>query len=100
QSRRSIGQVPMARRQVCAKRTRERRLDRFNAAGRFSIACLRTTMTTRIDVHHHILPRVYVQAVGEASLGALGSSGRMPDWSIEGSLAVMDGAGIRTAITS
>jgi predicted TIM-barrel fold metal-dependent hydrolase len=55
----------------------------------------------KIDVHHHILPHQYVDAIGGgATIGALGSSGRLPEWSVQGSLATMDKAGITAAVTS
>ncbi|HWH25098.1 MAG TPA: amidohydrolase family protein [Pseudolysinimonas sp.] len=53
-----------------------------------------------IDVHHHILPPEYVAAVGADVIGSQGSSGKLPNWSLEGSLELMDAAGIATAITS
>jgi predicted TIM-barrel fold metal-dependent hydrolase len=53
----------------------------------------------RIDVHHHILPPEYVQAA--LAGGALDAGGvAFPDWSAEKALALMDEAGIATAITS
>ncbi|MES2534862.1 MAG: amidohydrolase family protein [Pseudomonadota bacterium] len=54
----------------------------------------------RIDVHHHILPAEYVDRVGYDNVGAQGSSGRVPAWSIQDALEGMDKAGISTAITS
>lgn len=53
-----------------------------------------------IDVHHHILPSHYVETVGAEAIGAQGSSGKLPEWSLEGSLELMDAAGIDTAVTS
>lgn len=53
-----------------------------------------------IDVHHHILPARYVAAVGAGVIGSQGSSGRIPAWSIDGSLKLMDQAGISAAVTS
>jgi predicted TIM-barrel fold metal-dependent hydrolase len=54
----------------------------------------------RIDVHHHILPPAYVDAVGEAAIGALLVSGRAPRWTPQTSVEVMDRNGIATAVTS
>ncbi|WP_198380454.1 amidohydrolase family protein [Roseomonas sp. KE2513] len=54
----------------------------------------------RIDVHHHILPAHYVETVGPGPIGSQGSSGRVPAWSLEGAIGLMDEAGISTAITS
>jgi 6-methylsalicylate decarboxylase len=53
----------------------------------------------RIDVHHHILPPEYVKAVTER--GALDAGGvAFPSWDVESNLALMDRAGIATAMTS
>lgn len=57
-------------------------------------------MSSRIDVHHHLLPAFYVKAAGAHAIGSQGSSGRVPAWSIEAALAAMEGGGIRKAITS
>lgn len=53
-----------------------------------------------IDTHHHILPPHYVAEVGAHPIGSQGVSGRVPDWSLDGALALMDEAGISTAVTS
>jgi predicted TIM-barrel fold metal-dependent hydrolase len=53
-----------------------------------------------IDVHHHLLPPDYVEAVGASSIARQGSSGRVPAWSVADALQRMDAAGIQTAITS
>jgi 6-methylsalicylate decarboxylase len=58
------------------------------------------TTAQRIDVHHHILPPHYVNAVGPEPIAVQGSSGRVPFWSVEDALATLDAAGIDTAITS
>lgn len=53
----------------------------------------------RVDVHHHILPREYVQALG--SIGAKESGGSaLPEWNVEAALSMMDSQGIATAVTS
>jgi len=54
----------------------------------------------RIDTHHHIMPPRYVAAVGAHPIGSQGVSGRVPDWSLYGALALMEEAGISTAVTS
>jgi predicted TIM-barrel fold metal-dependent hydrolase len=54
----------------------------------------------RIDVHHHILPPHYVETVGAGPIGSQGSSGRVPTWSLDDALSLMDASGISTAITS
>ncbi|KAB8320535.1 hypothetical protein SD81_002800 [Tolypothrix campylonemoides VB511288] len=52
----------------------------------------------RIDVHHHILPKEYVQALD--SIGASNSGGAsLPAWSVDAALALMDNQDISTAIT-
>ncbi|MGE4336072.1 MAG: amidohydrolase family protein [Pigmentiphaga sp.] len=53
-----------------------------------------------IDVHHHILPPGYVDAVGAVKIGAQGSSGRLPYWKVEDALERMDAADVACAITS
>ncbi|ABE30243.1 Predicted metal-dependent hydrolase [Paraburkholderia xenovorans LB400] len=55
---------------------------------------------SRIDVHHHILPPQYVEAVGTDAIARQGSSGRVPQWSVDEALSLMDRSGIGTAITS
>ena len=53
----------------------------------------------RIDVHHHILPRLYVEALAKA--GHAGGGGMpFPAWDPESTLAMMDRQGIATAVTS
>jgi predicted TIM-barrel fold metal-dependent hydrolase len=54
----------------------------------------------RIDVHHHILPPRYVEAVGEAAIGQLLVSGKAPKWTPEIAIDVMDRHGIEKAYTS
>jgi len=53
----------------------------------------------RIDVHHHIVPREYVEALAEIGIHTPGRF-PFPDWSPEASLEVMDQNGIAAAITS
>ena len=53
-----------------------------------------------IDVHHHILPPAYVEAVGSAAIGAPGGRTAAPQWSVELALETMDSTGIVTALTS
>ena len=58
-----------------------------------------TSGTGRIDVHHHILPALYVEALGR--LGITGGGGvPFPAWDPAGALAMLDRQGIATAITS
>jgi len=53
----------------------------------------------RIDVHHHIMPAEYAKALAaEGVTSALGV--RLPEWSLEETLEVMDRNGIRAAVTS
>ena len=54
----------------------------------------------RIDVHHHILPPRYVTAVGEDAIGRLLVSGKVPSWTPEIAIEVMDRHGIEKAYTS
>ena len=53
----------------------------------------------RIDVHHHILPAEYVNAVAKLGVGA-GGDIPFPKWSAESALSLMDRMRIATAITS
>ncbi len=52
----------------------------------------------RIDVHFHVIPQFYADAVYAAGSGP--ALGRYPDWSLELALEVMDQFGIATALTS
>ncbi len=53
----------------------------------------------RIDVHHHILPPVYIKALSSSGQDRSGGVS-LPTWSQEAALALMDPQGIATAITS
>jgi 6-methylsalicylate decarboxylase len=52
-----------------------------------------------IDIHHHVLPPSYMQALGER-LGHQGLFGSPPSWAPQTSLEVMDRNGIDCAIVS
>jgi predicted TIM-barrel fold metal-dependent hydrolase len=53
----------------------------------------------RIDVHHHVLPPVYVDAL--AGIGIRGAGGvEFPAWSPGAALAMLDECGIQAAVTS
>ena len=52
----------------------------------------------RIDVHFHVIPQFYKDAVYEAGRGP--AIGRYPDWSPELALEIMDRFGIEVALTS
>jgi len=53
----------------------------------------------RIDVHHHILPREYVTALGRQ--GVTGGGGiPFPHWDVEPTLEMLDRQGIEVAVTS
>jgi len=53
----------------------------------------------RIDVHHHIVPREYVEALADIGIETPGRF-PFPEWSPETTLELMDQNGIATAITS
>ncbi len=53
----------------------------------------------RIDVHFHIIPQFYQDAVRAAGLGPARRAG-YPDYSVERALAVMDASEIELALTS
>ena len=58
-----------------------------------------TPTSARIDVHHHVLPEFYKEA--QRGAGITGSAYRgFPEWSVEGSLALMDHQRIATTIFS
>lgn len=59
-----------------------------------------TTAPHRIDTHHHFLPPDYVRIVGDEPIGSLIVSNRVPDWTPERSVEVMDRYGIATAVLS
>jgi len=52
-----------------------------------------------IDIHHHFLPPSFVEALVQAGHPAAAKAQAL-DWSPEKSVAMMDGAGIETAIVS
>lgn len=53
----------------------------------------------RIDVHHHVLPPFYMEAIRSAGYDRTGGI-RFPEWHPQDSLEVMDGHGIDTAVLS
>jgi len=53
----------------------------------------------RIDVHHHIVPREYVEALADVGIETPGRF-PFPDWSPEAALELMDRNGVAMAITS
>jgi 6-methylsalicylate decarboxylase len=55
-------------------------------------------VTGRIDTHHHIVPKEYATWLVDQGQRAGGLP--IPEWSVEGSLAVMDAAGIDVAVLS
>ncbi|MGF6773994.1 putative TIM-barrel fold metal-dependent hydrolase [Paraburkholderia sp. GAS199] len=54
----------------------------------------------RIDVHHHFLPPVFRQTMGEEAIGAPAPNRVAPQWKVADSLDVMDRHGITTAVVS
>ncbi|WP_325436870.1 amidohydrolase family protein [Pseudomonas nitroreducens] len=53
----------------------------------------------RIDVHHHILPPFYAEALRRQGLDKVAGVA-LPEWSAQRSLELLDGQGLQTAITS
>lgn len=53
-----------------------------------------------IDTHHHFLPPVYVSAVGAERLSRTMPNGRVPHWTPQAALALMDAHGIQEAVLS
>ena len=58
------------------------------------------TQPHRIDVHHHIIPPVYREAMRRAGITDPIPGVDYPDWDVQTTLAVMDRQGIATAIVS
>ncbi len=52
-----------------------------------------------IDVHHHVLPSFYMEAIRGAGFDRSGGI-VFPEWRVEDSLRVMDGHGVDTAVVS
>lgn len=55
--------------------------------------------TSRIDVHQHLVPRFFVDAVAESGLSGW-SDYDLPAWSPEGALSMMDARSVRTGVLS
>lgn len=53
-----------------------------------------------VDIHHHILPPRYVEAVGAEAIAGLLVSGKLPEWTPQVSLDVMERHGIAKAYVS
>jgi 6-methylsalicylate decarboxylase len=58
------------------------------------------TQPHRIDVHHHIIPPVYLEAMRRAGIADPIPGVDYPDWDVQTTLAMMDRQGIATAIVS
>ena len=58
------------------------------------------TQPHRIDVHHHILPPVYNEALSQAGIIDPIPGVDWPHWEVNTTLAAMDRLGIATAIVS
>jgi predicted TIM-barrel fold metal-dependent hydrolase len=62
--------------------------------------CAKTSLKRRaIDVHHHILPPVYTQALEKIGISTTNGA-PFPAWDVGTSIDAMDRNGIQTAITS
>jgi predicted TIM-barrel fold metal-dependent hydrolase len=68
----------------------------FGAAGSVAAPAVAQTKPHRIDVHHHISPPAWVEALKKAGL----DSPPVNNWTVQKSLDDMDKAGVATAITS
>src|SRR5262245_15136326 len=66
------------------------------AAGAPSVTAWAQAQPHRIDVHHHISPPTWIDAVKRANL----ANAPMSNWSPQKSLDDMDKAGVATVITS
>src|SRR5260221_11057036 len=58
------------------------------------------TQPHRIDVHHHIIPSVYLEAMRRVGIADPIPGVDYPAWDVQTTLAVMDRQGIATAIVS
>jgi predicted TIM-barrel fold metal-dependent hydrolase len=58
------------------------------------------TQPHRIDVHHHIIPPVYLEAMRRVGIANPIPGVDYPDWDVQTTLTVMDRQGIATAIVS
>src|SRR5229473_3312043 len=58
------------------------------------------TQPHRIDVHHHIIPHVYLEAMRRVGIADPIPGVDYPAWDVQTTLAVMDRQGIATAIVS
>lgn len=58
-----------------------------------------TIETSRIDVHHHLIPGFYRELLAKAGIDEAGGRA-LPDWSPEAALELMDLLGTATAIVS
>ncbi len=58
------------------------------------------TQPQRIDVHHHIIPPVYLEAMRRVGIADPIPGVDYPDWDVQTTLAVMDRQGIATAMVS
>ena len=54
----------------------------------------------RIDVHHHVIPDTYLQAMNRAGVDHPIPGVAYPSWSVEADLDLMDRYGIQTAVVS
>ena len=54
----------------------------------------------RIDVHHHILPPVYVDTMTAEAIGAPAPNRATPNWQVSDALEVMDRQGVTSAVVS
>lgn len=57
------------------------------------------TAPGRIDVHHHLIPPAFVQAMRDAGISMVAGA-PLPAWTPEASIRVMDDNGIAVALTS
>ena len=60
----------------------------------------RFTQPQRIDVHHHIIPPIYLEAMRRVGIADPIPGVDYPAWDVQTTLAVMDRQGIATAIVS
>ena len=61
-----------------------------------------STEPYRIDIHHHITPPLYLEALADMGITTLakGMDDPLPKWSLDSALSVMDDNGIAVSMTS
>src|SRR5262245_35783117 len=54
----------------------------------------------KIDVHHHVFPALYIDALKRIGVKLEGGGMAFPNWGLEAAIETMDRSGIRAAVVS